>query len=1301
MTTITLAYLAIPVLAIELILMTYVVVLQPKVWRNRLLAGYLLFLAMGVTGFLLVGTAPTSRIQQFGAWLQLLSEFYTAVFIGLVMFAIFFPQYLNTKRLYPAWGVMAVITAFMVADWVLNTQFLFQPPPVITFPVTLSQVVADGGARFIYWMFLWLAHLLMLVLLVGLIVRLIRRRPSRQTFILMALAVSALVVANVWVTAVVPGALSLMGSLSAVLLVAWLLRDDLFSPVMVGLQQVMDTAVFGVLLFDHAANLLDFNQTAVQMLPNLPSVGTPLSTILQANFGSSTPTPELESFAHSPEQNFPRFLNVQQNPDNPDAPILYYQLRLATIKNAHTAALGYICTIDNQTPHKVTEQQITATAHALERYVYQLSLLNDIMRTADLDMDEKAMVRIFVDRFSELFLADNCFITFWDEFNQKPIPIAAYGPLKSYYTSELDVPFDRPTITHAVLETGQPVLLPDVRNSIYSYFYEQSPHFNSHSMIGYPIINQQEKIGAVILGFHQPYISTYEDIAFGEQLAHQIGIVISRKRLFQAEREQRKLAETLREIGGILTSTLDPENVFDQLLDLIYRVVPYDSANITEVRNGQACLVRARGYEPFIGDKLEQLFQATFDLNDIPTYQYMWHTKQPLILADVSTSPLWIYTEFSEHIVSWAGIPLIINNEVTAFLSVDHTQPNFYSLEHVNRLRAFAEQAALALQQARLFDESMQLYAETQRQAQQMRTLHLLSAAMVGVFDERTLTDLVVTHLHEQFGYSNVSVFMMDHAAQELVLQSIAGVYAHFKPESGEIRQSVAMGVMGRTAVTGETLLINDTSKDPYFFQHEGMLVEAELIVPIKSQYQLLGLLNIDSLQKDSFDNSDSALLTIVADQLSVAIEKARLMEMRAQRVRELELVSQVSASLRAAHTREEMLPVIVRNVNRAMSGLATALYLISSDDGAVTLTAVYPDEPDFFPLFQQFPPTHLHHVIQTKSLWVANSRQLYGDQAGNIYLHVPIESFALLPLQSEDIVIGVLLVAFANTGKLITAEIRLLTSIADIAANALQRAQLVETLEDRVAKRTHELNRAYMELQELDQLKSKFIADVSHELRTPVANLKLYLDLLDVGKPEKRSRYLEIIRQQTTRLTQLVETTITLPELDAYHEAHQFQAVDFAAIVQEILAQYQTRIKMSGLQLVVQIADDLPPVWGDATYLSRIVQNLLSNAVNYTETGQIEIRLVGNLADLHVTLWITDTGFGIEPAEIPLIYDRFYRGKRVGQSNIPGMGVGLAVVKELVQLHNGRIQISSVPQEGTVCMLKLPTVASIALPAP
>jgi len=224
----------------------------------------------------------------------------------------------------------------------------------------------------------------------------------------------------------------------------------------------------------------------------------------------------------------------------------------------------------------------------------------------------------------------------------------------------------------------------------------------------------------------------------------------------------------------------------------------------------------------------------------------------------------------------------------------------------------------------------------------------------------------------------------------------------------------------------------------------------------------------------------------------------------------------------------------------------------------------------------------------------------------------------------------------------------------------------------------------------ELERLKDQFILEVSHELRTPVTNMGLYAELLERGKPEKKAEYLSILRSEINQLMRMIEDILDLSRLEiGKYKRASFSLVDFNLLADQVVAAHLPLAQEAGLDLVFIPGENLPRISGEQNQLARVLTNLLSNAIRYTPAGSVQVKTFADYRGLCVE--VKDTGIGIDPDDLPHLYDRFYRGKAVSQSKIIGSGLGLAIVKEIVELHDGQIQVESAVGQGTTFRVWLP----------
>ncbi|MGC9397041.1 MAG: GAF domain-containing protein [Anaerolineae bacterium] len=407
------------------------------------------------------------------------------------------------------------------------------------------------------------------------------------------------------------------------------------------------------------------------------------------------------------------------------------------------ALVAYVSdVIWNITERKRTEETLRQSKSLLEQTVEALedrerflATLNDVTYVALKTPDLRAMLQGLADQLGELFDADGCYITLWDEATQTVTPAAAYGPLRDIYPKERSIVKDlaRPpewTMTESVLLAEHALVAEDVFNTPY-LSPRIAAQYPARSMIGLPLITGSRKLGAALIAYDTPHTFTTDEIARAEQTAQQISLAMAKSLLLRESQSLWREAETLREAALALTSALDHDEVMDRILAQLQQVVPYDTASVQLLREdpdgGKPWLeiVGGRGFTNW-----DQILGVTFDPEQVdnPNYEVI-RSRAPVIVDDGPA----VYAGFhqSPHaeagIRSWLGAPMFVGDRLIGMITLDKTEPGFYTQDHARLAEAFAAQAAIAIENARLYralqDHAGQLEAqnlELRRNAEQL-----------------------------------------------------------------------------------------------------------------------------------------------------------------------------------------------------------------------------------------------------------------------------------------------------------------------------------------------------------------------------------------------------------------------------------------------------------------------------------------------------------------------------------------------------------------------------------------------------
>jgi signal transduction histidine kinase len=215
-------------------------------------------------------------------------------------------------------------------------------------------------------------------------------------------------------------------------------------------------------------------------------------------------------------------------------------------------------------------------------------------------------------------------------------------------------------------------------------------------------------------------------------------------------------------------------------------------------------------------------------------------------------------------------------------------------------------------------------------------------------------------------------------------------------------------------------------------------------------------------------------------------------------------------------------------------------------------------------------------------------------------------------------------------------------------------------------------------------------VTDVAHELRTPLTNLRGYLEALRDGVTEPRSEVIESLYEEALLLSHLVDDLQDLTLSESGRLTLQRQAVDPHALLTSAALALRPRACDAGIDLIVDVAPYLPRVDADPQRIGQVLRNLVSNALRYTPPGGTVTLAVRRSEDM-VGFEVRDTGSGIAAEHLPNVFERFYRADRSRARSTGGAGIGLAVVKQLVDAHGGCVSVTSTPGKGSCFVFTLP----------
>ena len=727
---------------------------------------------------------------------------------------------------------------------------------------------------------------------------------------------------------------------------------------------------------------------------------------------------------------------------------------------------------------------------------------------------------------------------------------------------------------------------------------------------------------------------TTDEIALCTAIAHHASIAMENARLFAAERRQLHLSQTLQQIGQLLTTSLDLEEVYERVFDLLNDVIDYDSVSL-QLRDGvtnKLDLIAGRGFDniEFVRQLVQQSGVHALDKVTSPPY---W-----AVIPNTMNDDRWLDFDSSESptIRSWVGAALIIEDEIIGILNVDSKTPYAYDHDVGQTVAAFATQAAVAIKNARLYDE-------IQNRANVLEVLYQISTETAVIVDIDQLLDRIVRLVVDNFGYEAFGIALC--TPDMKYLQPHPSAWGLPVPANTALIP-IESSIVGRAVLTGEPQIIGDLRRESEKLDLSPDTL-SELVLPIKSRDKILGIMNVESVQLNAFADQQLQFFVTLSSQVAAALERVDLYEKLRSRASALaEIVAQRTAELQAERDR-------------------TLAILESAGEGIV--------------------------LIDVEARIMYANRTLV-QQSGYKLSELQGESIRLLTeAKSADATLTAI-AQVVTQGEYWSGEMvnqRQDGSLYDVAVTITPLYDEADVLTGYVCVQS-DISR----LKEVERLKSKFVANVSHELRTPLTNIKTFIALLDKGRPDKRERYMQVLHNEIDRLSRLIQDLLDLSRLEAETMPPQRNSNDLKKIIQQYYEVFAAKAENRHLNFKMILPETLPPTSVKHEHLGQLLTNLLGNAFAYTpQGGDVIISAGQDEGDQRPLLWVrvTDTGAGISTNDLPHLFDRFYRGQAALQYNSPGTGLGLPICREIVMRYGGTLEVDSTEGVGSTFTAWLP----------
>jgi signal transduction histidine kinase len=785
----------------------------------------------------------------------------------------------------------------------------------------------------------------------------------------------------------------------------------------------------------------------------------------------------------------------------------------------------------------------------------------------------------------------------------------------------------------------------------------------------------------------------HEEVRFLENVAGQLAIATERSQVIETLQRRVRELDVLSQVGQAVNFTIESDDLLELIHNQTSKLVPVPAFYIV-----------------LFEEKIQRLYFAFF-LEDDDRFEekegIRWSLGSDLFSDIIKNNTAIRLSNFTEEmrkrgvkldliqdgLLAWMGVPLTAGRRILGVMAVgkrkdasEYTEEQFKIFSDIGAL------AATSLDKANLF-------TQTKIRERQLTVLNDISRQLVATeTDVEKLLQIIVT------------------SAVEILNGEAGSLLLHTDDDSGDLSFRVVIGgggsellgtriprgsgVVGKVVESGESIIVNDVESDP---RHNVNVSEFKshslLAVPLTSKSKVIGVLEVIN-KKDGtpFVDDDASLLTTFAGQAAVAIENARLFQQTdlqlSARVKELETLERLDSELNRTTELHDVAEITVRQAMSILGANAGALGIVHQNPPYLEIVAIkgysreeYPegadeDDPLIWPLDEGI----VKRVLRSRQADITVDVTLDPDYDKGL---TGSNSQITLPMMSGDDVLAILILEKNVLPRLSLTDWAFAQRIAEHASIAVANAQF------------------YSALRNANKSKSEFMGFAAHELGNPLTSVKGYLDVLGSGMTgalsEQQMNFVNVISSNVSRMQVIIGDLRDSAKIDANEFKVDAEPMNVRNAVVETLRPFVKMLETKSQELVNNVPEDLPLVWGDETRVIQVLTNLVSNAHKYSyedTTITVDAWLEKNYVDRQgirrgrmVVVAVRDQGVGMsEEDQKKLFKVRYFRSTNQEALNMAsGTGLGMMLTYNIMLQHKGEIWIESQLGKGSSFHISFP----------
>lgn len=828
-------------------------------------------------------------------------------------------------------------------------------------------------------------------------------------------------------------------------------------------------------------------------------------------------------------------------------------------------------------------------------------------------------------------------------------------------------------ITGSVALSGVGEIIPNTRLDRRAVYVPGTPEHDTTAVF-VPLKLRHRVVGVMSVArqdLSRPY--TQEDMELLTVIADQAAIAIENARLWEAEQRKGNELRVLR-VVAIAGAEAHSEG------DLIERVTRFIGQHLYQDSFGVMLLDEVsqvlRTHYSYWGPQMTVPIARSIAGHVVATGQ-LFHTPDVTQEKDYFEAE---HFDIGDQMYAKLCVPLRVDNEIIGVVNVESKQRQAFDETDQYLILTLAQQLSTAITKVRLFEME-------QRRARQQHTLATTAGTLLSALNLHDLWATLTTTIRETLSAERTAVYLYSQNEARFVCvfaDGFASDYMDFFNQHADQMPS------NQLLHTNQPLVINDVLQHTLYaavahrIASEGF--HAVALFPIRTTKMMLGVMGAYRDTPTPFTDDDIITGQTLAQIVTIALQNVQLFaEKHHALVREKRL-NEIARILNVERNLPAVLSTVVRAATELVGAEAGALGLIV--DGSVMIHYPYnlPEQAQLRPL-----PRGRGSAWYVAETAVSISVDEYATHhtADSHWVDLGVRAYLGVPVMSNDICLGTLSLFHFMPGRKFAAHAQeLAEAIAHQAGITIQNLRLFEEAQQRANFLAVSLARQ----ERVDRLKDVFIQNISHELRTPLGIILGHAELLESGVlgalQSTQQDSIKIITRRVNMLTELVNDLSVL--LAAQTQEFRREPIHPRQLILSMLDDFKLQAEAHDVHLRSNIETDLPWITGDATHLRRVFDNLMSNAFKFTSAGGNVTLRVWRAGD-DVIFEVSDTGIGMPPDQLERIFERFYQVQQKKKTHPGGTGLGLALVKEIIEAHRGYIRVLSEEGKGSTFEITLP----------